>query len=72
MPPTPVLFFLPAVFAAVILLVAGEGAAAGQIAVSKAAADISSCLVSIMLACLRREVVEETTLSHYSLVSQGS
>ena len=71
MPPTPILFFLPVVLTAVTLLAAAEAAHPGRVAISKAGADVSSFLVAVELAWLRREVVEKTTLLQYILVSMG-
>ena len=48
MPPTPVLFFIRVVPAAVVLLVAAEGVGSERVAISKAGADISSFLVAVV------------------------
>lgn len=68
MPPAPVLFFLSVVLAAVVFLVAAEGAGAELCVVSTAGVDISCCLVAAELAWFRRKVVEETPLLQYILV----
>lgn len=59
MPPTPVLFLLPVVLAAVILFVASDGASAWHIATTKAGAAISCTCAT---AWFRREVVQQPTL----------
>ena len=62
-PPTPVLFFLPVVLAAVILLVTAGTASAWQTVMTKASAGISAGISCICEAArFRRKVVQQTSL----------
>ena len=66
MPPTPVVFFPPAVLAALILLVAAGAASACHTAMTKAGAAIG-CICAT--ARFRRKVVQQTSLQFTSNLS---